>query len=197
MKEQHNSWFKPLDTEKILFYQYFGDEKLTLRSFQMNNDLDIIHAWVNQDYSRRFWQLYGSRQMLADTYAALLESQVAHPFIVLEKDKPVALVDLYLVSADPLGALIMHHDNDCGLHLLMLPPKASRKNLSLQVLHIFTNFYFFFPGSGDLYAEPDKENHLANVLAKRAGFELLQTVQMSYKTANLYRIRKRDFHPNY
>ena len=51
-----------------------------------------------------------------------------------------------------------------------------------------------FPEAETLYGEPDAANTPANLAAKRAGFQFQKTIQLSYKTANLYAITKDQFH---
>jgi len=72
----------------------------------------------------------------------------------------------------------------------MLPPKLSAKGLALEALRAFVEFYFSFSLSKKLYGEPDKENLLANLLARKVGFQFIKEVTLSYKTANLYLISK-------
>lgn len=150
----------------------------------------IIYDWVNQPYAHRFWQLNGSLEELQASIDAVLNSPYAHSFIAMKDTEPLAQVDCYLLAADELGQLVQHQPNDCGLHLLMQPPKQSYKNAALEVLKAFIDWYFSFPESGDLYAEPDEANLHANRLAIKAGFELLQPVRLSNKNANLYRITR-------
>lgn len=180
------AWFKPSDHEKTLFIKYTEAGALHVRSLQLPSDLDTLYDWVNRDYSRQFWQMNGSKKVLLDTYAGLLENPAAHSFLLLLNQQPVAQVDLYLVQSDELGKHVAATGSDCGMHLLMLPPRESFKGLSREALRCFIEFYFSFSTAGNLYAEPDRENEKANLLAKKAGFQFLKTVELSYKTANLY-----------
>lgn len=190
MLTAQQGWFKPSDEEKVLFKKYGTLGVLRIRSLQLETDLDILFDWVNHDYSRQFWQMSGSKQVLRNTYSDLLKNPAAHPFFILLGEQPVALIDLYLVMADELQEHIEADESNCGLHLLMLPPKESKKDLSLYVLKGFLEYYFSFRQAGILYAEPDQENEKANLLAKKVGFEFLKTIQLSYKKANLYCFRR-------
>ncbi len=167
---------------------------ISFRSLQLETDIDFLYDWVNRTYAKRFWQLNGSKSILNDTYQTLLANPNAHSFIGLCDGKPVCQVDLYNVSADELKDHTDHSPDDCGLHLLMLPPHEMRKGLSVHMLSHFVHFYFSFPASSRLFAEPDKENSLANRLATKAGFRFLKTIELSYKTANLYCITKDQYY---
>lgn len=183
-------WFKPSDEEKILFKKYGPMGTLKIRSLLLPNDLDIIYDWVNRDYSRQFWQMNGSRKLLESTYNTLLSNPWAHPFVILYNEQLIGQVDLYLVNADELGAHVKAAANDCGLHLIMQPPKQSTKGLSEAALKTFISFYFSMPEAGALYAEPDANNQMAILLAKKAGFIFQKPIRLSYKSAHLYLIKK-------
>lgn len=170
---------------------------ISFRSLQLDTDIDLLYDWVNQPYSKRFWQLNGSKDLLYNTYQSLLNNPNAHSFIGLYNNQPVCQVDLYNVAADELKDHTDHDPNDCGLHLLMMPPKTRGKGLSLTMLHHFIRYYFSFPQAGRLFAEPDKENATANLLAAKAGFVFLKEISLSYKTAHLYCITKEQFYATY
>jgi RimJ/RimL family protein N-acetyltransferase len=176
---------KPANND-ILYAKQTGSGLIKFRSLELSTDLDIIFDWVNRDYSKRFWQMNGSKEALRGTYIAMLENPAAHSFIALLANEPVAQVDLYCVNADELKEHLEADNAACGLHIHMLPPDQSKKGLSLDTLKTFIDFYFSDLANGSLYGEPDVENNMANVLARRAGFIFLKTIQLSYKTANLY-----------
>ncbi len=180
---------KPADIE-ITYSGISPNGTIAFRSLDLKKDLDIIHYWVNQEYSRAFWQMNGSKNVLLNTYTDLLNNIAAHSFLALLNGAPVGQIDLYLVTADELATHVNHGINDCGLHILMLPPRESKKNLARDVLENFIRFFFSHAIAGNLYAEPDAENAMANLLAKNVGFNFLKTIQLSSKTANLYWIER-------
>ena len=166
---------------------------ISFRSLQLKTDIDLLYDWVNRPYSKRFWQLNGSKSLLYDTYRSLLGDPNQHSFIGCFNNQPACQIDLYNVAADELKDHISHDAEDCGLHLLMMPPKQMNKGLSLCMLQHFIRFYFSFSIARRLFAEPDQENILANRLAEKAGFIFLKTILLSYKTANLYSITREQF----
>jgi len=185
---------KPFDNSGILFEVSSANGKISFRSLDLSTDLDTIYHWVNQQYATEFWQMNGSKEVLKQTYLGILDNPAAHSFIALLDDLPVGQVDLYLVEADELAAHVNSELNDCGLHLLMLPPKQSKKDLSKDVLQSFISFFFSHLEAGKLYAEPDSRNAMANLLAKRSGFNFLRAIELSSKTANLYCIERNSIH---
>jgi len=168
---------------------------LSFRSLDLALDLDRIHEWVNKAYAQKFWQLAGSRSGIETIYRGVLAGPQAHSFIGLVGDMPMCQVDLYAVVADELAAHVPALPGDCGLHLLMCPPRQMQKGWSTYALRVFQEFYFSFDQAQRLFAEPDQDNHPANQLAISTGFRFLKTIELSYKTANLYCLHREDFRP--
>lgn len=168
---------------------------IEFRSLDLSIDLDLIYSWVNRAYSKRFWQLNGTKGLIETTYRQILKNSGTHSFIGLLNGIPACQVDVYLLSLDELGKEVPDlRSNDCGFHLLMIPPQQSLKGLSKMMLRAFFEFYFSFDQSERLFAEPDRENTLANRLGLSAGMEFLYKIRLSYKEANLYSITKKQFH---
>jgi hypothetical protein len=181
--------------EQLLYSIYVSSVQalVSLRSLHLQSDLDLIHHWVNQPYAKRFWQMNGSCDFLLGNYQRLLTSPVAHSFIGLINGKTSFMIDAYSIVADELKDHTDSGEHDTGLHLLMAPPRELKKNWSLAALQAFQDFYFSFPVAERLFGEPDRDNHAANQLSIRAGFQFLKEVQMSYKTANLYCLSRSHF----
>lgn len=172
------------------------DTHVSFRSLDLGRDLDLIYDWVNQAYAERFWQLAGSRATIETIYRGVLDNPLVHSFIGWVGDAPVCQVDVYAVAADELAAHVPDFGpGDCGLHLLMCPPRQLQKGWSTYALRVFQEFYFSHAQARRLYAEPDHENHLACQLAAATGFRLLGTIALSYKTARLYCLHREDFRP--
>jgi acetyl CoA:N6-hydroxylysine acetyl transferase len=192
-------FFKPGKTthpDKILHEQFIAALKgrLTFRSLHLDTDITIVHQWVNKHYAKRFWQMEGDIHFLINTYQSILDNCHAHSFIGLLDEQIICLVDVYQVAVDELKNHLHPTDFDCGLHLLMAPPRQSIKDLSYHALREFLAYYFSFPLAGKMYAEPDAQNVFANKLAIKAGFVFRKSIQLSYKKANLYSITKTQFY---
>lgn len=178
-----------------LYEEYIPELQATLsfRSLDLSLDLDMIYGWVNKVYAQKFWQLAGSKAMMENIYTSVLENPQVHSFIGLIEEKPVCQIDAYMVAADELAAHMDHRPGDAGLHLLMCPPREMQRGWSYYALKCFQQYFFSFDQAGCLYAEPDQENTLANKLATETGFQFVKTIQLSYKTANLYSISREQF----
>lgn len=184
-------------TGTVLFTRQVAElnASLSFRSLDLSIDLQLIYEWVNKAYAQKFWQLNGSCAMIESIYKGILQNPQAHSFIGLIGEKPVCQIDVYAVQTDELAAYIDAEPGDCGLHLLMCPPREMQKGWSFYSLRVFQEFYFSAEGSGRLFAEPDQDNYTANQLAINTGFRFQKTIELSYKTANLYSINREDFRP--
>lgn len=187
---------KPQKLSAALLYQ--APDKLlsgniSFRSLMPDQDIDFLHSWVNLPYSKKFWQMDGSLSNLYSIYRDILNNQHAHSFIGLFNGNPVAQIDLYSISESELKNHATTGIGDCGFHLLMQPPAQMTKGISVAILTHFIRFYFSFEQAVILYAEPDRDNVLANKLAVKAGLHYLKTIQLPSKTANLYSINRSQF----
>jgi RimJ/RimL family protein N-acetyltransferase len=124
----------------------------------------------------------------------VLDNPSAHSFIGLFNNKMVCQIDCYHASADELKDHVAISSGNCGLHILMLPPRQLQKGLTVAMLKAFIKFFFSFGAAQTLFGEPDHRNTAANIAAKRSGFEFQKQIPLSYKTANLYSITKQQFH---
>jgi acetyl CoA:N6-hydroxylysine acetyl transferase len=180
---------------EILYQSIFTDPDLSVsfRSLSLSSDLDMIYDWVNRDYSKEFWQLHGTKQLVRNTYSDIIKSLHSHSFIGLLNDDPICQVDIYQVLHDELALHADPEPNDCGMHFIMAPPEQRKKGTSLLLFKSFLSFYFSFPCAQRMFGEPDQGNVRANKLVIDAGFQFLKTIQLSYKTANLYSLSRTKF----
>lgn len=170
---------------------------IAFRSLDLPSDLPTIHAWVNQPYAKTYWQMDVDEKTLHDTYGEMLAHPSKHSFIGLFNDKLVCQIDCYHVAVEELKNHVAISSGNCGLHILMLPPRQLQKGLTEAMLKAFIKFFFSFGAAQTLFGEPDHRNTGANIAAKRAGFEFQKQITLSYKTANLYAITKTQFHATY
>jgi hypothetical protein len=181
---------------EIIFSRFSGllQKEISFRSFDLDLDLEMIHRWVNMDYTRQFWRLSWTKDKLYELYYSIQRNSNGHSYIGLLDRQPVCQFDVYRVLADEIARFMPTGPQDCGFHLLMAPNTNPVPGLSLSVITSYLDYFFSFPQATAMYAEPDIHNHRSNQLVKRAGFRFQHQILMSYKTANLYSITKEQFH---
>lgn len=189
---------KPSPKSTILIEQTVPpSQTFYFRSLLLKKDIPILHRWVNEAYAKPFWQLDGSIEQLLSTYKAILKNPDGHSFIGLLDEQLICQVDLYRVQAGDLGKYIRCHEDDCGMHLLMAPAAQPIPGLSKMVMEVFMRWYFSFPQSQALYAEPDIYNHKATRLLQKAKFGFVQNVMLTDKAASIYLITRKQFYATY
>lgn len=169
-------------------------KKIRFRSFNLDDDLQMIHRWVNMDYTRQFWRLAISEKQLYQLYYSIQRNSNAHSYIGFLAEQPVCQFDVYRILADELSNHINASEHDCGFHLMMSPNEHPVAGLTRAVLTAFLDYYFSFPEASILYAEPDILNDRSNWLLQQTGFKFIRQISMSYKRANLYSITKEQYH---
>ncbi|MDE3212212.1 MAG: GNAT family N-acetyltransferase, partial [Bacteroidota bacterium] len=92
---------KPIDfdhDEKPLYHSraFSLNGAVSFRSLTLDTDIDFLYEWVNKPYSKRFWQLEGSKSILYNTCRETLDNPHAHSYIGCFNHQPVCQVDLYL-----------------------------------------------------------------------------------------------------
>jgi len=184
---------KPQDLRRVIYKKYITElsVSISIRSLDMEQDWEMLVNWMNQGYAKAFWLLNAKPEALKTTYEKVLQDAARHAFIICADDEPIALIDLYLISADELADHIEHNDTDAGMHILMGPPREMQKGFSFYAIKCLQEYFFSFSDNERLFAEPDQGNYHANRLAINTGFQLVKTVQLSYKTANLYLITRK------
>ena len=187
---------KPLMySDNLLFKKQVPDlGTIAFRSFDLLHDEKMIFEWVNKTYAHQYWQLDGPRQRIWDTYYNIQRSGEGHSFIGLLNGVPICQFDVYRVLADEIRQFVSADPQDCGFHLLMAPNERPIPGLSIAITRTMLEYYFTFPEAQKMYAEPDVTNPRSNRILQQVGFQFIESIKMSYKTANLYVLTRDRYH---
>ncbi|WP_262915492.1 acetyltransferase [Niabella ginsengisoli] len=101
----------------------FDGSTFYIRSMQLEQDLDLIHRWVNAPHAHRFWQMQGAKKDLRTYYLKQKEENITSTFFVCNEQQPIALFDVYQVIWTALRSCYDARPSDYGIHLLMAPPR--------------------------------------------------------------------------
>lgn len=138
----------------------------------------------------------GSVEDLYLHYEDFLNAGKGFSLVCFLEDNPVAQIDYYKVSTDEVKEYFDYRETDFGIHLLMGIFHTPVSHLSRDVM-ITALAFLFTLDIGRVIGEPDALNEKANKLVVDVGFRFIKTIQMSYKTANLYLFDKVDFIKRY
>jgi RimJ/RimL family protein N-acetyltransferase len=186
---------KPENPTQFVHYSEHAhlNQLISFWSLNIDKHLQLIHQWVNMPYSFDYWQMQGEYSSLKALYETILEHRNAHSFVGYYGDKMVCQIDVYMIGADELSYHIPEENHHCGFHLLMAPNERPIKGLTSSLVKSFLGYYFSFGEARKMFGEPDSRNEKSIALIKKAGFQFLKRIELSYKTADLYCMDKSSF----
>jgi hypothetical protein len=158
--------------------------------------LGILHNWINQSYSRKFWNMPISLAELTKDFLSRKDSTISRSFFICHGKKHIAFFEVYHVTQSELADKFPSTKEDYGIHLLMAPPKdilylhQRLGNVSLNVLLTIIDMLFSSQTVNRIIAEPDIENNAAQALAVKAGFQYVKDIQLLDKKAKLFILSK-------
>lgn len=186
---------KPENADDFIYYspKAHGAHHISFKSLDIDKELPSIHLWVNKQYTARFWQMDGPYGPFKNVYQKIVAHPNAHSFTGHYNGKMVCQFDVYMLGVDELSYHLPDESNYCGFHLLMSPNDKPIRGLTVAVINSFLHYYFSFAEGEKMYAEPDIENEKSIHLLQQCGFQFLETLKMSYKTAHLYCLTRQHF----
>lgn len=166
-------------------YTIKGFGTISFRKLNLNQDVDTLHNWVNQEYAV-FWGLQNSTTIqVKEEYEKLL-SQENYEIFVGEHDGEMAfLLERYAPQTDLIGKYYQVLPGDCGIHVLVAPPNRPKANFTWHVFRAIADFVFANPQVQRMLVEPDIRNKKMFAICERIGFLLDAIVSLPHKTAQL------------
>src|SRR5689334_22362035 len=176
------------EKQEIAFSKYFPNSGYTiwLRPFCIATDLSLAFEWIKHEYGQRSWQTTGPVSQLEEVYRQMMQCDFAQPFMVLQDNVPICLVELYQSKFHELSLYYNVEPGDFDLVLLMAPKNRRDPELGKSVLQACMHYCFNFQEVERLIAEVNVYNEPMNGFFIESGFRLLHKADMLYKTANLY-----------
>ena len=169
-----------------------GELNVTLRVLDTEEDLLLVHQWMNEPHVEEFWQQAWSVGRIA-TY---LKDQIAsyHEILIVSVNGfDVAYTELYPVAKNALSECCEHHPSDWGWHLLIGPPEFIGCGLSAAIGHAIVSYLFAMTDSTQVFCEPDHRNTRMIKYVKRLAHDDIGIIQLGPKTAQLMRCEQLKF----
>lgn len=171
-------------TRALTFRRLFaGLGTLSLRPFDLTEDVTTLHGWVTQPYARHWGLLDAS---VADVHAEYLriERSAHHGAFLGEYDgRPAFLMERYEPTYDAIGQVYDVAPGDIGMHVLVGPPVAPITGFTGAVFETIMDSLFSDPLVDRVVVEPDVRNTKIHVLNERMGFRKHSVVQLPDKQA--------------
>ena len=180
-----HSLIKP-QTKEVLYSRFFPKEgiNVTIRSFDIDRDLEMVHDWFNQEHAKPIWKMDGPIKDLELFYRTLLPSDSSHSFIGEIDGEPTFTIEPYWPMRDGVGACYEALQSDYGAHLLIAPTDKDKK-FSFETGQALMDFIFEQKEVGKCIGEAAVESRAMHIFVTRLGFKLEKVIQMPTKMANL------------
>lgn len=173
-------------TKEILYSRYFPKEEITitLRSFDIDRDLEMVHDWFNQEHAKPIWKMDGPIRELELFYRTLIPSDHSHSFIGEVNGEPTFTMEPYWPMRESVGAYYDALPTDYGSHLLIAPTDKDKK-FSFPCGQVLMDWVFLQPVVGKCIGEAAVESRAMHIFTTRLGFKYQQVLKMPHKDANL------------
>jgi len=183
----------PAGIERKVSFKGSTDQplRISVRPFCVATDVPVLYKWMSQEYAGPLLSRTQPPQELEESYACMIESDFAQPFMGLINDVPICQVDVYKTQQDAISLYYNARPGDYGIQL-MLAPLAIQQNI-LLLIRTCLEYFFSFPEVGRIIADIDTRNEWSNTLFKKAGFRSTQNIQASYKSSTLYICTRNSF----
>jgi RimJ/RimL family protein N-acetyltransferase len=162
---------------------FAGIGTLSLRPFDLTEDVTTLHSWVIQPYAR-YWGLLNAS--VDDVHAEYLRiSQTGHhrAFLGEHDGRPAFLMERYEPSYDAVGKLYDVAPGDIGMHVLVAPPDQRIPGFTGAVFETILDCLFSDPLIDRIVVEPDVRNTKIHALNERMGFRKYSIVDLPDKQA--------------
>jgi len=158
--------------------------RIAVRPFCVATDVSILFKWISQEYAGPLLARSCPPQELEESYASMIESDFAQPFMGLVNDTPVCQMDIFRMQQDVLSLSYPARPGDYGLQLLVAP-LAVQDNI-LLLIQTCLEYFFSFPEVGRIIVNIEERNEYNRQLFKKAGFRSLYDIRTIYRSSSLY-----------
>jgi hypothetical protein len=173
-------------TKDVLYSCYFPKEEITIsiRSFDIDRDLEIVHDWFNREHAKPIWKMDGPIKDLELWYRTILPSDETHSFIGEVNGVPNFSLEPYWPMRDLVGEYYDALATDYGSHLFIAPAEKEKK-FTFQSFQVGLNWIFAQAVVGKCIGEASVEAIAMDRLIGRFGFKKQEIIEMPHKTAHL------------
>ncbi|CAM1358392.1 conserved hypothetical protein [Tenacibaculum litoreum] len=171
--------------QKVFSKEITGVGIISIRPFQLETDIPMLHSWVTQPYAKYWGMLDKSLDEVYSEYQEIENSPHHHSYIGMLNDTPVFLMEQYKASKDIIANYYDVQENDYGMHVLVAPVEKRMPQFTWYVFSTIIDYFFSLPQIERIVVEPDVNNEKIHVLNKKAGFEYQKEIELPHKKAAL------------
>lgn len=166
----------------------------SLRTLDVDRDLQAFNKWMNLEQVAYFWEQSGTLEEHAAYLTNLFEDPRVHPLIGCFDDEPFAYFEVYWCKEDRIAPYYDVHDHDRGWHVVI----GESKHQSAGKLRAWFNslmHYMFLddPRTQRIMGEPRIDHSRQIDFLKSQGYGHLKNIQLPHKKAALLLLEREFF----
>ncbi|MFG2262154.1 GNAT family N-acetyltransferase [Streptomyces sp. NPDC048720] len=154
---------------------------------RLQDDLPLIHRWMNDPAVAAFWELAGPPDRTEEHLRAQLDGDGRSvPCLGVLDGVPMSYWEIYRADLDPLARHCPTRPHDTGIHLLIGEAADRGRGLGSALLKAVADLVLDRrPACARVVAEPDLRNTASLTAFLRAGFRFTSEVDLPGKRAGL------------
>ncbi|MFJ5033179.1 GNAT family N-acetyltransferase [Streptomyces sp. NPDC088560] len=154
---------------------------------RVEDDLPLVHRWMNDPDIARFWELAGPRSRTEEHLRAQLDGDGRSvPCLGLLDGTAMSYWEIYRADLDPLARHYPARPHDTGIHLLVGGAADRGRGLGSTLLRAVADLVLDRrPACARVVAEPDLHNAPSVAAFLSAGFRFAAEVDLPGKRAAL------------
>ncbi|ALO96593.1 siderophore biosynthesis protein [Streptomyces hygroscopicus subsp. limoneus] len=158
-----------------------------LMPVRLDQDLPLVHRWMNDPAVAEFWELAGPRNRTEDHLRAQLHGDGRSvPCLGVLDGTPMSYWEIYRADLDPLARHYPVRPHDTGIHLLVGDAADRGRGLGSVLLRAVADLILDRrPTCAHVVAEPDLRNTPSIAAFLSAGFRFAAEVDLPDKRAAL------------
>jgi RimJ/RimL family protein N-acetyltransferase len=178
-----------LDT---VFEKEEKDLKITLRPFDPDRDLLMVHEWFHREHTLPYWAMNKPLKELEAFYINLEASDYSHAFIGEVNGVPTFTTEYYWSMRDVVGKYYEAAPDDYGMHICIAPVEKDKRH-SLEVIRAILDYLFAQPEVGRCVGESHRDSKAALGLFEKAGYVFQHVIHLPHKPANLTFLTRENY----
>jgi len=171
----------------------FG-HRFTLRTASVAQDLEYLHAWMNEPRVNAFWGEAGTLDAHRTYLERVLSTPHMHPLIGTFDGEPFGYFEAYWAKEDRIAPFAAATDFERGLHMLVGDPRWRGAECVAAWLPSLVHYLFLDdPRTQAVVCEPRHDNARMIDYLKQHGFSSIAHFDFPHKRALLMRVVREAF----
>ena len=187
---------RPPNNRKTVYRRFIPwlNQWLTLRTLDLDNDLDSFHRWMNNPRVAKFWEEDGSIEKHSTFVISALADPHVHPLIGCLDDKPFGYFEVYWAKEDRIAPFYNTADYDRGIHMLVGEEWARGPHYIAAWLNSLVHYVMLDdPRTQAIVCEPRADNVRMIDYLRQTGFAFHREFDFPHKRAALLILEREVF----